>query len=48
MLGVFNKSGLKVRTALDSGVYSVKMRYPEPEAPEAAHESLAPVSRRRG
>ncbi|MBK8996014.1 MAG: GNAT family N-acetyltransferase [Myxococcales bacterium] len=44
MLGVFHKSGLKVRTNLDSGVYSVKMRYPEPEAPEA---DLAPISRRR-
>ncbi|MCC6900632.1 MAG: GNAT family N-acetyltransferase [Polyangiaceae bacterium] len=48
MLGVFNKSGLKVRTTLDSGVYSVKMRYPEPEPVDAPHESLPPMSRRRG
>lgn len=46
MLGVFHRSGLKVRTTLDAGVYSVKMRYPEPE-PEPAHDVIAPVSRRR-
>lgn len=46
MLGVFNRSGLKVRTSLDSGVYSVKMRYPEPEPPEPP-DALPPMSRRR-
>ena len=46
MLGVFNKSGLKVRTSLDSGVYSVKMRFPDPRAQDAGPESLPPMSRR--
>jgi acyl-CoA hydrolase/GNAT superfamily N-acetyltransferase len=30
MLGVFQKSGLELRTELDAGVYSVKMYFPEP------------------
>jgi hypothetical protein len=27
MLAIFNKSGLRVETRLESGVYSVKMRF---------------------
>ena len=47
MLGVFNRSGLDVRTSLDAGVYSVEMRFPEPEAPEPSRANLPPpVSRR--
>jgi acyl-CoA hydrolase/GNAT superfamily N-acetyltransferase len=47
MLGIFHQSGLKVRTTLDGGVYSVKMRYPRPEEPESPHETAPPLSRRR-
>ncbi|MBK7582227.1 MAG: GNAT family N-acetyltransferase [Myxococcales bacterium] len=47
MLGVFNKSGLRVRTTLDSGVYSVEMHYPEPVATEAPRHSLPPESKRK-
>ncbi|MFO0569864.1 MAG: GNAT family N-acetyltransferase [Polyangiaceae bacterium] len=46
MLGVFNKSGLRVRTSLDGGVYSVEMRYPDPELPPPSRVNLPPPSHR--
>lgn len=38
MLGVFQKSGLELRTELDAGVYNVRMYFPEP-APRSIQPS---------
>jgi len=47
MLGVFNKSGLKVRTSMEGGVYNVLAFFPGPEPPEPSWTNLPPpVSRR--
>jgi acyl-CoA hydrolase/GNAT superfamily N-acetyltransferase len=47
MLGVFARSGLKVRTTLDSGVYSVKMRFLAREDADDPGASLPPPTKRR-
>lgn len=47
MLGVFHKSGLKVRTTMESGVYNVLAVFPTPESQPSTWSGLPPPATQR-
>lgn len=47
MLGVFHKSGLKVRTTMESGVYNVLAVFPTPESGARGWSGLPPPASQR-